>query len=181
MDDVIENGYTRLIEVIRTKGETIESIALEIRKKNTALFTRMIEMTAPVISTAGLQMLEIGKVDIHGEMYDTRHYDEKMILLGKSEEISVARPDDFNKKVTDQFCMLGESGTLYELMYSRDDLVVDSYRGELSPEDAIALYGYDIMYMLYKAMHQYCTGQEELVDALKKTLTFIYGSQESGS
>ncbi len=177
MDEVIENGYTRLIEIIRTQGETIENIALEIRKKNTALFTRMIEMTVPVIPAAGIQMLDMGKVDIHGEMYDTRHYDEKMILLGKSEEISVARPDDLNKKITDQFCMLGESGTLYELMYSRDDLIVDSYRGELSPEDAITLYGYDIMYMLYKAMRQYCTGQEELMDALKKTLTFVNGSQ----
>ncbi len=176
MDEVIENGYTRLIEIIRTQKKAIDGMGDEIAQKNADLFERMIAMTVPLISDVGIQMLQIGKVDTKGEVYDARHYDEKMILLGKSEEVVPVRPDDFSKQVTDQFCMLGESGTVYELMYSRDELIVDSYLAELSFRDAITLYGYDILFMLYKAMRQYCTGQEELVEALEKTVTFINGS-----
>lgn len=176
MDEAIENGYTRLVEIISTQKKTINEMGGEITQKNADLFERMITMTVPIISYAGIQMLQKAKIDVQGELYDALHYDEKMILLGKSEEVVPARPDDYKKKVTDQFCMLGESGTVYELMYSKDEHIVDSYRGELSPRDAVTIYGFDILFMLYKAMRQYCSGQEELLNALDKTLTFISSS-----
>jgi len=173
MDEAIENGYTRLVEIISTQKTIIDEKGGEIAQKNADLFGRMIAMAVPIVSYAGIQMLQKAKIDVQGELYDAVHYDEKMILLGKSEEAVPARPDDYSKKVTDQFCMLGESGIVYELMYSQDEHIVDSYRGELTPGDAVTIYGYDILFMLYKAMRQYCSGQEELLDALDKTLTFM--------
>ncbi len=81
-----------------------------------------------------------------------------------------------SRKITDQFCLLGEDGKFYEIMYSTDDLMVDSYLGELTPGQVIDLYGYDALYMLYKGMKEYLEGQEILLSSLDGTLQFLAGS-----
>ena len=101
-----------------------------------------------------------------------------MILLGKSNDPAPFRPDNMAKKVTDQFCTVGEDGKFYEIMYSGDDLIIDSYLAEITPRQVIDLYGYDAMFMLYKAMVQYLENQEELVEALKRTLSYISSRTE---
>jgi hypothetical protein len=78
-----------------------------------------------------------------------------------------------SRAVQDQFCLLGEDGRFYEIMYSADDLVIDSYLAEITPRQVIDLYGYEAMFMLYKAMQQYMQNQGELLLALEKTLNFI--------
>ena len=39
---------------------------------------------------------------------------------------------------------------------------------------AIEHYGYDIMFMLYRAMHDYLKGEEALVEALEKVIGYIF-------
>jgi len=167
--DEIEKGYKRLLEKIEEYDGKIEELGEEVRSRDSALMARMGEMTAPLIGKIGLNMLERGKQDTKGEMYDTVFYKEKMIVLGKTDPVP-QRPDNPDKKVDDQFCVLGEDGRFYELMYSSDGLVVDSYRNPLSVEDALKLYGYEVMIMLYRAMRDYLQGEEELIGALEKAM-----------
>jgi len=105
-------------------------------------------------------------------MYDTVFYKDKMIILGRTDPVP-HRPDNPDKKVDDQFCVLGEDGKFYELMYSSDGIIVDSYRNPLSAKDALELYGHEVMVMLYRAMRDYLQGEEELINALEKTIAFI--------
>ena len=58
-------------------------------------------------------------------------------------------------------------------MYSADELVIDSYLAEISPRQVIDLYGYEAMFMLYKAMQQYLENQEVLLSSLEQTISFI--------
>lgn len=173
MEDIIERGFTRLVEVINTQDISIGAYTEEIRGKDADLLYRMGQQVKPVIEKIGLEMLEKGKKDNKGEIYDPQHYQKKMILLGKSSDPVPFRPDNMAKKVSDQFCMVGEDGKFYEIMYSGDDLIIDSYLAEITPRQVIDLYGYDAIFMLYKAMVQYLENQEELVEALKRTLSFI--------
>jgi hypothetical protein len=170
--DEIEKGYTKLLGKIEEYNGKIEELSEEVRSRDSALMERMGELTAPLIGKIGLNMLKRGKQDTKGELYDTSFYKEKMIVLGRTDPVP-HRPDDPGKKVDDQFCVLGEDGRFYELMYSTDGVVVDSYRNPLSAQDALKLYGYDIMVMLYRAMRDYLQGQKELLDALEKTIAFI--------
>lgn len=133
----------------------------------------MAAQVSPVISKIGIELLEKGKKDIQGEIYDPRHYPSKMIILGRSADPAPYRPDNLSRAVQDQFCLLGEDGKFYEVMYSSDELVIDSYLAEISPRQVIELYGYEVMFMLYKAMQQYLENQEDLMSALEKTISFI--------
>lgn len=178
MEDIIERGFTRLVEVINTLDTSIDAYSDEIRGKDADLLYRMGQQVIPVIEKIGLEMLEKGKKDNKGEIYDPCHYQKKMILLGKSSDPAPFRPDNMVKKVTDQFCTVGEDGKFYEIMYSGDDLIIDSYLAEITPRQVIDLYGYDAMFMLYKAMAQYLENQEELVEALRRTLSFISSGTE---
>jgi len=173
MEEIIEQGFNRLVEVINMHDASIDAYSEEIRKKDAELLGRMAAQVSPVISKTGIEILEKGKKDNQGEIYDPRHYPSKMIILGRSADPAPYRPDNLSHAVQDQFCLLGEDGRFYEVMYSSDELVIDSYLAEISPRQVIELYGYEVMFMLYKAMQQYLENQEDLMSALEKTISFI--------
>ncbi len=77
-------------------------------------------------------------------------------------------------QVTDQFCVLSEDGDFFELMYSFDGFLTDSYLNPLDTKRAIEVYGYDIMFMLYQAMHDYLKGEEALIRALETVVGYIF-------
>jgi hypothetical protein len=170
--DQIEKGYRALLKKIDELDAKREELSEEVRAREAALMARMGELTAPLVARIGMNMLKMGKQDTKGEMYDTVYYPLKMILLGKTDPVA-HRPDNVSKKVDDQFCVLAEDGRFYELMFSTTGIVVDSYQNPLSPEDALQIYGHEIMVMLYRAMRDYLEGQKELIDALEKTLAFV--------
>jgi hypothetical protein len=99
-----------------------------------------------------------------------------MIVLGKTDPAAV-RPDNPTKQITDQFCVLSEDGKFFELMYSFDGFLTDSYLNPIDARKALEVYGYDIMFMLYRAMHDYLHGEEDLVEALEKVVGYIYGKK----
>jgi hypothetical protein len=173
MEDIVINGYTRLIELIRTTDASIDHDAELIKTKDAELLGRMGTMTSPVIRNVGISILEKGKKDSQGEIYDAVHYSPRVFVLGKSMDLVPYRPDNMNRPVVDQFCLLSEDGKFYEVMYSADDLIVDSYMGELTPRQILDLYGYEAMYMLYKGMIEYLEGQGKLLDGLETTLEFL--------
>ena len=173
MEELIEKGFNRLVEVINLHDTSIDAYSEDIRKMDAELMNRMAMQVTKVISKTGIELLEKGKKDNHGEIYDSRHYPTKMIILGKSAEPAPYRPDNMSRAVQDQFCLLGDDGKFYEIMYSADELVIDSYMAEISSRQVIDLYGYEAMFMLYKAMQQYLENQEDLMSALEKTISFI--------
>jgi hypothetical protein len=173
----IENGYQKLVEKIQHIQEQVEQEAAELKKRDVDLLSRMGVLSQPLVEKIGMNMLEKGKQDTKGGLYDSRFYSRKMIVLGKADLVS-ARPDDPAKQVTDQFCLFGEDGAFYEIMYSSDGFLVDSYLNRLEPGDVIGHYGYEPMFMLYRAMRDYLENLEDILAALKRTLEFVF--QESG-
>lgn len=171
--DEIEAGFQKLIERIGKNEKERESLKEQVKNQEAALFGRMISLSAPLICSIGIHMLLRGKQDTKGELYDTVFHKKKMIVLGKTEPAEY-RPDDMCKKVEDQFCVLSEDGKLYEMMFSFDGFIVDTYANPISPKEALERYGYDPMYMLYHALHDYLKGQEELVASLKMVLEFVF-------
>ena len=176
MDDVVVNGYSRLIDLIRTTDSGIDQHAEQLRAREAELLGKMGAITAPVISNSGITILEKGKKDKDGEIYDGVHYPSRVFVLGKSADNAPYRPDDMSRPVIDQFCLISEDGKFYEVMYSADELIVDSYLGELTPRQVLDIYGYDAVFMLYKGMKQYLEGQENLLTALGVTLQFLDAS-----
>jgi hypothetical protein len=59
-------------------------------------------------------------------------------------------------------------------MYNFDGFLTDSYLNPLDTKRAIDQYGYDIIYMLYGAMHDYLKGEEALVQALDTVVGYIF-------
>jgi hypothetical protein len=139
-----------------------------------ALLGRMAATAAAVVPVAGLEVMARGKVDGSGEMFDQEYYPGRMLVLAKTEPMPF-RPDNPEKAVTDQFCVLKEDGTLAELMYSTDTVLVDSLLAPISPGDALGVYGPELLFMLYRALRQYLEGEEALLDALRATLEYIHG------
>jgi hypothetical protein len=178
MDAIIEKGFDRLQEAVaETKGMQEETIR-EILAGGATLLGKMAAAVAPVAGEIGSEFLLRAKQDTRGELYDQKYYEEKMLVLGKTASPASHRPDDPKKTVTQQFCVLSEKGRLYELMFSNDGFIVDTYAAELTAEDAIALYGYDILYMLYSAMRDYCLAEEDVLAALSLTLGYIQKTTE---
>lgn len=173
MEDVIVNGYTRLIELIRTADDSIDQHTVELREQEAAMLARMGAITGPVIKDAGITIMEKGKKDNQGEIYDAVYYPSRFFIIGKSTDLAPYRPDNMSRPVSNQFCMVAEDGKFYEVMYSADDLVVDSYLGELTPGQVLEIYGYDAVYMLYKGMKEYLEGQENLLAGLEVTIQFL--------
>ncbi|MFH0966653.1 MAG: hypothetical protein V1862_03075, partial [Methanobacteriota archaeon] len=173
MDDIVINGYSRLIELIQTTDTVIDQNAAVLQEREAELLGRMGTMTGPVIKDAGITILEKGKKDNQGGIYDAVHYDARVFILGKSIDLVPYRPDNMSRTVNDQFCLLCEDGKFYEVMYSTDDLIVDSYMGELTPRQVLDIYGYEAVYMLYKGMKEYLEGQETLLSGLESTLQFL--------
>jgi hypothetical protein len=172
--DEIEAGLLKLeqkIDELREKGDTLSQ---EIRDHETELLARMAKSAVPVVKVVGLNMLRKGKQDTKGEIYDPAYFPGKMIILGKSAKPAAFRPDNPQMPVTDQFCVMSEEGKFFELMYSFDGFLTDSYLNPIDAKTAIEHYGYDIMFMLYRAMHDYLKGEEALVEALEKVIGYIF-------
>jgi hypothetical protein len=171
--DEIETGFEKLMHKVKELQEN-ETVLLEKIKKNDAkLLARMASSSVPVVKIVGLNMLRMGKQDTKGEIYDPLYYPMKMIILGKTEPAQ-CRPDNPQQQVTDQFCVLSEEGKFYELMYSFDGFLTDSYLNPIDAKKAIEQYGYDVMFMLYRAMHDYLKGKEALIEALEKVIGFVF-------
>jgi hypothetical protein len=171
--DVIEEGFSLIMEKIRTFAEKGDELAKEVRERDEELLQRMGELSAQVVQRMGMCMLQKGKQDTRSEVYDAQYHPKKMIVLGKTEPVDF-RPDNSGKKVADQFCVLAEDGKFYELMYSSDGFIIDSYLNPLTPAQVIGIYGYEVMFMLYRAMRDYMQGEKDLVDALERTLAFLF-------
>ena len=177
MADKIETGFNCIIERIRQSQDKKTQLSDTVKTNDAALLDRMATTAAPVVQSIGILLLEKGKQGNDGELYDTRYYKKKMIILGKTDP-SPFRPDDPAKKVIDQFCLLSEDGRLHELMYSSDGFVTDSYLNAIDSRTALDVYGYDVMYMLYKALHDYLAGEEALIAALDATIAFVFAKEE---
>jgi hypothetical protein len=174
--DEIESGLKKLEQKIQELQEKGDSLSQEIRDHDTELLARMAKSAVPVVKVVGLNMLRKGKQDTKGEIYDPAYFPGKMIILGKAVKSAAFRPDNPQMPVTDQFCVLSEEGKFFELMYSFDGFLTDSYLNPIDAKTAIEHYGYDIMFMLYRAMHDYLKGEEALVEALEKVIGYIFPS-----
>ncbi|HDQ07896.1 MAG TPA: hypothetical protein ENN44_03850 [Methanoculleus sp.] len=170
--DIVEEGYRAAIEKAKEYNGKISELSAEAVGETGTLLRKMAELARPIVPKAGLQMMIRGKQDGKGEIYDTIYFDQKYLLLGKTEPMPY-RPDDMERKVDNQYLVLGQDGIFYELMYSADGFMIDSYQREISPDDIIDLYGFDIVVMLYKAIEEYVSDQKGLVDALEKVIAFI--------
>jgi hypothetical protein len=175
--DEIEAGLKKIekkikeLEELQAKGETLSQ---EIRNHDAELLERMAKSAVPVVKIVGLNMLRKGKQDTKGEIYDPAYFPGKMIILGKAVKPAESRPDNPQMPVTDQFCVMSEEGKFFELMYSFDGFLTDSYLNPIDAKSAIDIYGYDIMFMLYRAIHDYLKGEEALIQALEKVITYIF-------
>jgi hypothetical protein len=174
--DEIEKGFEKLKEKmdklaeLQEKGKTLSE---KVRTNDAKLLEKMAKSAEPVVKKIGLNILKKGKQDTKGDLYDSQYYPEKMIILGKTDP-APCRPDNPSIPVVDQFCVLSEDGDFFEVMYSFDGFLTDSYRNPITARQAIDQYGYDIMFMLYSALHDYLRGEEELVDALEKVIGYVF-------
>ncbi|HJJ89275.1 MAG TPA: hypothetical protein O0W81_04125 [Methanocorpusculum sp.] len=173
MDEIVERGFERLQTLISETKRKKNDVLCELCSQNVSLFMRMVDAVSPIVQEIGSIFLLKAKQDLKGELYDQIYYKEKMIILGKTDCPLEYRPDDPKKKVTQQFCVLSEKGLLYELMFSNDGFIVDTYASLLTPGEAIELYGYEIIYMLYSAMRDYSLAEEEVLAALDLALGYI--------
>jgi len=173
MDDVVEKGFERLEVIIGETKDKQQELSEEVKQNATALLSKMASSVGLIVQEIGQEFLQKAKVDQKGELYDQVYYPDKMIILGKSANPEAFRPDNPTKKVTQQYCVLSAAGNLFELMYSNDGFIIDTYASPVTPEDAIYFYGYDIIYMLYSAMRDYALAQEDILDAMNITLGYI--------
>jgi hypothetical protein len=175
--DEIEAGYKKIEQKIQELQEKSDSLSKEIRDHDAELLARMAKSAVPVVRVVGLNMLKKGKQDTKGEIYDPAYFPGKMIILGKAIKPAESRPDNPQMPVTDQFCVMSEEGKFFELMYSFDGFLHDSFLNPIDAKTAIDHYGYDIMFMLYRAMHDYMKGEEALVEALEKVLGYVFAQK----
>jgi len=173
--DEIEAGYKKIEQKIQELQEKADTLSKEIRDHDAELLARMAKSAVPVVKVVGLNMLKKGKQDTKGEIYDPAYFPGRMIILGKAAKPAEFRPDNPQMPVIDQFCVMSEEGKFFELMYSFDGFLTDSYLNPIDAKTAIERYGYDIMFMLYRAMHDYLKGEEALVESLEKVMGYIFG------
>jgi len=175
--DEIEAGFSKIMQRIEETQAQRTELSDTVRTHEGELLKRMAESSIPVVKTVGLNLLKIGKQGTKNDIYDANYYTEKMIILGKAEHPEPCRPDDPNKQVTDQFCVLSEKGKFFELMYSTDGFITDSFLHPIDPKTAIGVYGYDVILMLYTAMHDYLKSEKDLVESLEKVVAYIFGKK----
>ncbi len=173
-NDEIERGFAALEERIITARDAIAEATDTVQENEAVLLARMAATAVVIVPVAGLEVMARGKVDGSGEMYDQGFFPDRMLILARTEPMPF-RPDNPEKAVTDQFCVLRADGTLAELMYSNDTVLVDSLLVPIAPEDALGIYGPELLFMLYRALRQYLEGQEALLDALRTTLEYLHG------
>jgi len=172
--DEIEAGLQKLEQMIADLQEKGDTLSQEIRDHESELLARMAKSTVPVVKIVGLNMLRKGKQDTKGEIYDPVYFPQKMIILGKAVKPAAFRPDNPQMPVTDQFCVLSEEGSFYDLMYSFDGFLTDSYLNPIDAKKAFEQYGYEVIFMLYCAMRDYLKGQEALIEALERVMGYIF-------
>jgi hypothetical protein len=172
--DEIEKGFDLIFEQIEELNKGKEEKAGQILEGKAKLLEKMAEKSAPIVARIGLSMVNRAKLDSKGEPYNAEYYPQKMLILGKTEPAKF-RPDDVSKAVADQFCVLSEEGKFYELMYSASPIFMDSFLNLLTPEQVLDIYGLEIMFMLYRAMRDYLEQSRDLVEALGKTIVFVFG------
>jgi hypothetical protein len=172
--DEIEKGFEKLMKKIDELHTREKSLTATVKENDAKLLRKMATSAVPVVKVVGLNMLRMGKQDTKGEIYDPAYYPQKMIILGKAEAVGF-RPDNPAKEITDQFCVLSEDAEFFELMYSFDGFLTDSYLNPIDARRAIDVYGYDIMFMLYRAMHDYLEAEEKLVGALDTVVNYVFG------
>jgi hypothetical protein len=172
--DEIETGFEKLMQKIDELHKSEKSLSAKVKENDAKLLGKMAKSAVPVVKIVGLNMLRMGKEDTKGEIYDPAYYPQKMIILGKVDAKGF-RPDNPAKEITDQFCVLSEDAELFELMYSYDGFLTDSCLNPIDPRRAIDVYGYDIMFMLYRAMHDYLEAEEKLVGALDTVVNYVFG------
>ena len=175
--DEIETGFEKLMQKIDELHKSEKSLTAKVKENDAKLLGKMARLAVPVVKVVGLNMLRMGKEDTKGEIYDPAYYPQKMIILGKVDAEGF-RPDNPAKAVTDQFCVLSEDAELFELMYSYDGFLTDSCLNPIDPRRAIDVYGYDIMFMLYRAMHDYLVAEEKLVGALDTVINYVFARSQ---
>ncbi len=178
--DEVERGFEVLVERLKSVEERRMELTKEFLEREAELLERMIGDIRPLVPKIGMILLMKGKQDTRGEIYEPVYYRERMLVLGKTNPAEF-RPDDVTKKVENQFLVLHEDGTLYELMYSSDGFKVDSYLNPLSPKDAIGIYGHEISFNLFRYMREHLGKAEELLHALETVLMYIEGAAAGGS
>lgn len=171
--DEIEKGFQKITEKIEKLQSESKTLSEKVRDNDAKLLDRMARSAEPVVLEVGLKMLKMGKQDTKGELYHPQYYNEKMIILGKTDPVS-GRPDNPSVQVTDQFLVLSEDGSFYELMYSFDGFLTDSYLHRITAKQAIEQYGYDSMFMLYRALADYLKAEEDLIAALEKVIGYVF-------
>jgi hypothetical protein len=175
--DEIENGFDKLMQKIEQLQENEKALTGKLRENDAKLLKKMAVSSVSIVKIVGLNMLKMGKQDTKGEIYDPMYYPQKMIILGKSEQPAAFRPDNPSKAVTDQFCVLSSDGDLFELMYSFDGFLTDSFLNPIDAGKALDQYGYDVMFMLYRAMQDYLQGEEKLLDSLDTVIGYVFAKQ----
>lgn len=172
--DEIGKGFDALMQKIEKLHGNEKELTGKLKENDAKLLKKMATSSVSVVKIVGLNMLKMGKQDTKGEIYDPMYYPQKMIILGKAEQPAAFRPDKPGLAVTDQFCVLSDDGDFFELMYSFDGFLTDSYLNPLDAKKALELYGYDIMFMLYRAMKDYLEGEEKLVDSLEMVIGYVF-------
>ena len=173
----IEEGFDELLKQIEESKEREEELTSEVLENEALLLKRLAEKAKPLVSKVGVTLLIGAKSDASGQMVETRFHDRKMFVLGKTDPMPY-RPDDMSKPVNSQFCALSEDGKFIEIMYSTVGPLTDSYENELTAEEALDLYGLEILYMLYKAFEQYLADEKEFVTALERVISFMMKEEE---
>jgi hypothetical protein len=177
--DEIEAGLKKLEQKIQELQEKSNFLSQVVRDNDTKLLMRMAKSAVPVVKIVGQNMLRKGKQDTKGEIYDPAYYPQKMIVLGEVAEPTAFRPDNPQMPVTGQLCVLSEDGKFFELMYSFDGFLIDSYLNPIDEKTAIDHYGYYVMIMLYSAMCKYLEGEEALIEALEKVIGYIFAKNSN--
>ncbi|MDD4138256.1 MAG: hypothetical protein PHT99_10270 [Methanoregula sp.] len=175
--DEVEKGFEKLMQKIDQLHENEKALTEKLRENDANLLKKMASSSGSIVKIVGLNMLKKGKQDTKGELYDPMYYPQKMIILGKAAEPAAFRPDNPAMPVTDQFCVLSEEGDFFELMYSFDGFLTDSYLNPIDAKKALELYGYDVMFMLYRAMRDYLKGEEKLLDSLDTVIGYVFAKK----
>ena len=174
----IEEGFQAAVACAKKSRKGVDDLSPDIHAGLESLISHLTAEAVAIVPQAGLSMMLRGKRDGKGELYDTVYFDHKMLILGKTDPLPY-RPDDITKKVDNQYLVLGEDGLFSELMYSSDGFLIDTFKKDLSSEDAVALYGFEAVVMLYKAVHQYAKEESGLYDAMGRVLEFLLAEEKN--
>ena len=175
--DEIEVGFTKIMEKIEDMKKTDARLSEEVQTHDSELLGRMAVMAKPVVKSVGLKLLKIGKQDTKGELYHPNYYNEKMIVLGKCEPAPSALTTPQKRSPTSSVSFQNGAYSM-NLCITPDGFLTDSFLNPIDPKGAIDTYGYDIMFMLYRGMHDYMKSEEDLISALEKVIGFIFATTQ---